>query len=218
MSFELQVLTSLEPVDYMIVSFLPGISEVHKRNSLCCLLYSNARKNWYWFIPLLHWYILVVLQELLFRGALLPIFGINWTSILGVSALFGVLHLGSGRKYSFAVWYSNLFAFGEAFLRFANYDHILTSSGGTFSLGRCYSIIISLNVQFVLFYFNYSDYSSMFHETSHDIWLFLILILRNFHHWISRFIGPHLLGLPMVMLQCCPRVLSCLWLLMPWTT
>lgn len=64
-----QVLTSLEPVDYMIVAFLPGISE-----------------------------------ELLFRGALLPIFGINWTSILGVATLFGVLHLGSGRKYSFAVW------------------------------------------------------------------------------------------------------------------
>lgn len=64
-----QVLTSLEPLEYMIVAFLPGISE-----------------------------------ELFFRGALLPIFGINWTSILGVASLFGVLHLGSGRKYSFAVW------------------------------------------------------------------------------------------------------------------
>ncbi|KAH6807266.1 CAAX amino terminal protease family protein [Perilla frutescens var. frutescens] len=64
-----QVLTSLEPLDYLVVAFLPGISE-----------------------------------ELLFRGALLPLFGINWMSIIAVAALFGVLHLGSGRKYSFAVW------------------------------------------------------------------------------------------------------------------
>ncbi|XP_073144581.1 uncharacterized protein [Henckelia pumila] len=53
------VLTSLEPLDYLVVAFLPGKSE-----------------------------------ELLFRGALLPLFGINWTSILAVAALFGVLHLG----------------------------------------------------------------------------------------------------------------------------
>ncbi|XP_022855070.1 uncharacterized protein LOC111376345 isoform X4 [Olea europaea var. sylvestris] len=63
-----QVLTSLEPLDYIIVAFLPGVSE-----------------------------------ELLFRGALLPLFGGNWTSIFAVAALFGILHLGSGRKYSFAV-------------------------------------------------------------------------------------------------------------------
>ncbi|KAI3467640.1 hypothetical protein Pfo_024303 [Paulownia fortunei] len=64
-----QVLTSLEPLDYLVVAFLPGISE-----------------------------------ELLFRGALLPLFGVNWMSIFAVAALFGVLHLGSGRKYSFAIW------------------------------------------------------------------------------------------------------------------
>ncbi|KAL2519645.1 CAAX amino terminal protease family protein [Abeliophyllum distichum] len=64
-----QVLTSLEPMDYIIVAFLPGVSE-----------------------------------ELLFRGALLPLLGVNWTSIFAVAALFGILHLGSGRKYSFAVW------------------------------------------------------------------------------------------------------------------
>lgn len=64
-----QVLTSLEPLDYLTVAFLPGISE-----------------------------------ELLFRGALLPLFGINWTSILAVAALFGILHLGGGRNYSFAIW------------------------------------------------------------------------------------------------------------------
>ncbi|KAK6160318.1 hypothetical protein DH2020_003699 [Rehmannia glutinosa] len=64
-----QVLTSLEPLDYLVVAFLPGISE-----------------------------------ELLFRGAILPLLGINSTSIFAVAALFGVLHIGSGRKYSFAIW------------------------------------------------------------------------------------------------------------------
>ncbi|RZB96669.1 uncharacterized protein LOC114421814 isoform X2 [Glycine soja] len=43
-------------------------------------------------------------QELLFRGAILPLLGMNWNSI-GIAALiFGVLHLGNGRKYSFAIW------------------------------------------------------------------------------------------------------------------
>ncbi|VFQ87666.1 unnamed protein product [Cuscuta campestris] len=64
-----QVLTSLEPYDYIIVSFLPGISE-----------------------------------EYLFRGALLPLFGVNLPSALAVAVVFGILHLGSGRNYSFATW------------------------------------------------------------------------------------------------------------------
>ncbi|KAK7359053.1 hypothetical protein VNO77_00999 [Canavalia gladiata] len=64
-----QVLSSLQPLDYIVVAFLPGISE-----------------------------------ELLFRGAILPLLGMNWTSIGVVALIFGVLHLGSGRKYSFAIW------------------------------------------------------------------------------------------------------------------
>ncbi|KAB1201200.1 hypothetical protein CJ030_MR0G004681 [Morella rubra] len=64
-----QVLSSLQLLDYIIVAFLPGISE-----------------------------------ELLFRGALLPLFGLDWKSVSLVAAVFGVLHLGNGRKYSFAVW------------------------------------------------------------------------------------------------------------------
>lgn len=64
-----QVLTSLQPLDYAVVAFLPGISE-----------------------------------ELLFRGALLPLLGFNWASVVATAAIFGVLHLGSGRKYSFAIW------------------------------------------------------------------------------------------------------------------
>nr|KJB60989.1 hypothetical protein B456_009G334200 [Gossypium raimondii] len=43
-------------------------------------------------------------QELLFRGALLPVLGFDWKSVMVVSTVFGVLHLGNGRKYSFAVW------------------------------------------------------------------------------------------------------------------
>lgn len=48
-------------------------------------------------------------QELLFRGALLPLFGLNWKSALAVGALFGVLHLGNGRRTSFAIWYFSYF-------------------------------------------------------------------------------------------------------------
>ncbi|GAA0155326.1 metalloprotease [Lithospermum erythrorhizon] len=64
-----QVLTSLEPFDYVIVAFLPGVTE-----------------------------------ELLFRGALLPLCGLDFKGVLLVASLFGILHLGSGRKYSFALW------------------------------------------------------------------------------------------------------------------
>ncbi|CAI9278227.1 unnamed protein product [Lactuca saligna] len=64
-----QVLTSLQPLDYAYVAFLPGISE-----------------------------------ELFFRGALLPLLGTNFTSATAVAALFGILHLGNGRKFSFAIW------------------------------------------------------------------------------------------------------------------
>ncbi|VFQ93238.1 unnamed protein product [Cuscuta campestris] len=64
-----QVLTSLEPYDYIVVSFLPGISE-----------------------------------EYLFRCALLPLFGVNLPSALAVAVVFGILHLGSGRNYSFSTW------------------------------------------------------------------------------------------------------------------
>ncbi|CAM8947627.1 unnamed protein product [Rhodiola kirilowii] len=64
-----QILTSLEPLDYILVAFLPGFSE-----------------------------------ELLFRGGLLPLFGYNSLSALAVGTLFGILHLGNGRKYSFTIW------------------------------------------------------------------------------------------------------------------
>ncbi|KAL8150107.1 hypothetical protein V2J09_019915 [Rumex salicifolius] len=43
-------------------------------------------------------------EELLFRGALLPLFGLDWKSALLTAAVFGILHLGNGRNYSFAAW------------------------------------------------------------------------------------------------------------------
>ncbi|MBA0837806.1 hypothetical protein Goarm_009927, partial [Gossypium armourianum] len=61
-----KVLSSLQPYDYLVVAFLPGMSE-----------------------------------ELLFRGALLPVLGFDWKSVIVVSTLFGVLHLGNGRKATF---------------------------------------------------------------------------------------------------------------------
>lgn len=64
-----QVLSSLQPLDYIAVTVLPGISE-----------------------------------ELLFRGAVLPLLGMNWTSIAVAALIFGVLHIGNGRNYSFAIW------------------------------------------------------------------------------------------------------------------
>ncbi|KAJ6821634.1 uncharacterized protein M6B38_391190 [Iris pallida] len=75
-----QVLGLLQPLDYAIVAFLPGISE-----------------------------------ELLFRGALLPLFGLTWESALVVGSVFGYLHLGGGRRYSFAIWATFVgFAYGLA--------------------------------------------------------------------------------------------------------
>jgi membrane protease YdiL (CAAX protease family) len=36
---------------------------------------------------------------------MMPILGLNWISALIIGTIFGVLHLGNGRKYSFAIWY-----------------------------------------------------------------------------------------------------------------
>lgn len=45
-------------------------------------------------------------EELLFRGALLPIIGIDWKGVTVVGLTFGALHLGGGRKSAFALWAS----------------------------------------------------------------------------------------------------------------
>ncbi|KAG0455245.1 hypothetical protein HPP92_024537 [Vanilla planifolia] len=54
-------------------------------------------------------------EELLFRGALLPLLGLSWKCALIVGAIFGVLHLSGGRSYSIAIWASFVgFTYGMA--------------------------------------------------------------------------------------------------------
>ncbi|KAH7515609.1 hypothetical protein FEM48_Zijuj10G0044700 [Ziziphus jujuba var. spinosa] len=93
-----QVLTSLGPLDYMVVAFLPGFSEASQKTTIRTVFFIYVKFVFHCYSML--W----VHQELLFRGALLPLFGFDWKSVLVVAAIFGVLHLGSGRKYSFAAW------------------------------------------------------------------------------------------------------------------
>ncbi|KAI5066069.1 hypothetical protein GOP47_0018693 [Adiantum capillus-veneris] len=45
-------------------------------------------------------------EEFLFRGALLPLCGLDWKGITVTGLLFGVLHLTGGRKTAFAIWAS----------------------------------------------------------------------------------------------------------------
>eukprot|EP01018_Ginkgo_biloba_P024612 Gb_34786 [translate_table: standard] len=45
-------------------------------------------------------------EELLFRGALLPLIGLDWKGATAVGIIFGALHFGGGRKSAFAVWAS----------------------------------------------------------------------------------------------------------------
>uniref|UniRef100_A9TU87 CAAX prenyl protease 2/Lysostaphin resistance protein A-like domain-containing protein n=1 Tax=Physcomitrium patens TaxID=3218 RepID=A9TU87_PHYPA len=66
-----QVLSSLELNDYLLVSFLPGISE-----------------------------------ELLFRGAILPLIGVDWRGVVFSGLVFGILHISGGRNAAFAAWAS----------------------------------------------------------------------------------------------------------------
>lgn len=43
-------------------------------------------------------------EELLFRGVLLPAFGLNWIGIAVTSVTFGILHLSSPEHWSYVVW------------------------------------------------------------------------------------------------------------------
>ncbi|KAG0583435.1 hypothetical protein KC19_3G135400 [Ceratodon purpureus] len=66
-----QVLSSLQLNDYLVVSFLPGVSE-----------------------------------ELFFRGAILPLVGVDWSGAAVAGLIFGILHLTGGRNAAFAAWAS----------------------------------------------------------------------------------------------------------------
>eukprot|EP00250_Pteridium_aquilinum_P014384 c21955_g1_i1 orf=196-831(+) len=45
-------------------------------------------------------------EELLFRGSLLPLCGLDWKGVTVTGLLFGVLHISGGRKNAFAIWAS----------------------------------------------------------------------------------------------------------------
>lgn len=43
-------------------------------------------------------------EELLFRGAVLPLVGVNWGGIIVAGSVFGALHMNGGRNTTFAIW------------------------------------------------------------------------------------------------------------------
>lgn len=43
-------------------------------------------------------------QELLFRGALLPLIAPDWQGVAISGIVFGTLHLSGGRNSAFALW------------------------------------------------------------------------------------------------------------------
>lgn len=45
-------------------------------------------------------------QELLFRGALLPLVGVDWRGVAASGLVFGILHISGGRNVAFATWYT----------------------------------------------------------------------------------------------------------------
>ena len=44
------------------------------------------------------------LQELFFRGAILPLVGVDWSGAAVAGLIFGILHLTGGRNAAFAAW------------------------------------------------------------------------------------------------------------------
>uniref|UniRef100_A0A0D9ZWV3 CAAX prenyl protease 2/Lysostaphin resistance protein A-like domain-containing protein n=1 Tax=Oryza glumipatula TaxID=40148 RepID=A0A0D9ZWV3_9ORYZ len=69
-------------------------------------------------------------EEVLFRGALMPIFGLNWISAFVTGAIFGILHLGNGRKYSFAIWATFVgVAYGLATIASSSIIHFSQTGG-----------------------------------------------------------------------------------------
>jgi membrane protease YdiL (CAAX protease family) len=47
---------------------------------------------------------LLYLQELFFRGAILPLVGVDWRGIAVAGLVFGILHITGGRNAAFAAW------------------------------------------------------------------------------------------------------------------
>ncbi len=43
-------------------------------------------------------------EELLFRGVMLPAWGLNWTAVILSSLLFGILHLSGMQQWPYVIW------------------------------------------------------------------------------------------------------------------
>ena len=54
-------------------------------------------------------------EELLFRGVMLPAFGLNITAVIVSSLLFGVLHLSGSQQWPYVVW-ATIIGFGLGYI------------------------------------------------------------------------------------------------------
>ncbi|MDJ0690331.1 MAG: CPBP family intramembrane metalloprotease [Xenococcaceae cyanobacterium MO_188.B32] len=54
-------------------------------------------------------------EELLFRGVMLPAFGLNITAVIVSSLLFGVLHLSGSEQWPYVVW-ATIIGFGLGYI------------------------------------------------------------------------------------------------------
>ena len=86
-------------------------------------------------------------EELLFRGVMLPAFGLNVTAVVVSSLLFGILHFSGSQQWPYVVWATAvglLFGYSAVFtgnLLVPIVAHILTNlvSSCLWKLGRSFS-------------------------------------------------------------------------------
>jgi uncharacterized protein len=87
-------------------------------------------------------------EELLFRGVMLPAFGLNLTAVVVSSLLFGILHLSGMQQWPYVVWATLVgFLLGYSALATGNLlvpivAHIITNivSGLVWKLGKSASV------------------------------------------------------------------------------
>jgi uncharacterized protein len=87
-------------------------------------------------------------EELLFRGVMLPAFGLNLTAVVVSSLLFGILHLSGMQQWPYVVWATLVgFLLGYSALATGNLlvpivAHIITNivSGLVWKLGKSTSV------------------------------------------------------------------------------
>ncbi|CAI5991367.1 unnamed protein product [Closterium sp. NIES-64] len=123
-----RALSNLQATDLIWVSLLPGISEVRAayfKGWLVCTPFhtllrlspafldatnaSNARALSSLNATDLIWVSLLpgISEELLFRGALLPLVGVNAVGVIVSGAVFGLLHVTGDRNLTFSAWASS---------------------------------------------------------------------------------------------------------------